>query len=39
MRGCHDDQIPSYLDDFMWFERYGTTPQQAWIGIIQDIAQ
>ena len=39
MRGCHDEQIPSYLDEFMWFERYGTTPQQAWISIIQDIAQ
>ena len=31
MRGCHDEQIPSNLDEFMWFERYGITPQQAWI--------
>ena len=29
MRGYHDEQIPSYLDEFMWFERYGITPQQA----------
>ena len=20
MRGCHDEQPPSYLDEFMWFE-------------------
>ena len=35
MKGCASHQIPSYLDEFMWFE---TTPQQAWINIMTDIA-
>lgn len=25
MRGCMSDQIPSYLDEFMWMEHYGQT--------------
>ena len=24
MRGCHRDQMPSYLDEFLWRERYGS---------------
>ena len=39
MKGCHSHQIPSYLDEFMWRERYGKTSKDAWISIIQDIAQ
>jgi len=23
MKGCHGDQLPSYLDEFMWRECYG----------------
>ena len=34
--GCHAHQIPSYLDEFMWRERYG---QQAWSNIMLDISQ
>ena len=39
MKGCHGDQVPSYLDEFMWRERYGTTARQAYDSIISDIAQ
>ena len=39
MRGCHAQQIPGYLDEFMWRERHGRTGQAAFTGIIGDIAQ
>ena len=39
MKGCHAEQLPSYLDEFMWRERFGTTSRNAWFNIIQDIAQ
>ena len=39
MKGCHSDQIPSYLDEFMWLERHGQTSHMAWINIMRDIAQ
>ena len=35
MKGCHASQLPSYLDEFLWRERYGKT---AWDSILQDIA-
>jgi len=38
MRGCHRHQLPSYLDEFMWFERHGKTPRQAFNNICRDIA-
>ena len=38
MRGCHRHQLPSYLDEFMWFERHGTTLRQAFDSICRDIA-
>ena len=38
MRGCHLVQLPSYLDEFMWRERYGTTASSALEAIIADIA-
>ena len=25
MKGCHRHQLPSYLDEFMWMERWGGT--------------
>ena len=38
MKGCHADMLPSYLDEFMWRERCGKTPSDAFTHIIEDIA-
>ena len=38
MKGCHTGQLPSYLDKFLWRERYGKTGGEAWNNIISDIA-
>ena len=29
MKGCHRSQLPSFLDEFMWFVRHGTAVRQA----------
>ena len=39
MKGCHATQLPSYLDEFMWRERYGRTKSTAFNNIMADIAQ
>ncbi len=39
MRGCHAHQMPSYLDEYMYRERFGTTPRQMYSSILADIAQ
>ena len=39
MIGVHAQQWPSYLDEFMWRERFGGTAQQALGSLIADIAQ
>ena len=39
MKGCHADQLPSYLDEFMWRERFGETSRNAWNNIILHISQ
>lgn len=39
MKGCHADQLPSYLDKFMWRERFGETSRNAWNNIILHISQ
>ena len=39
MRGCHAHQLPSYLDEFMWRERYGKIARDALENIMRDIAQ
>ncbi len=38
MRGVQEHQLPSYLDEFMWRERYGLTQQNVWDNIMRDIA-
>lgn len=38
MRGCHASELASYLDEFMWWERYGTTAGAAYRSITADIA-
>ena len=32
-KGCHHHQLPSHLDEFMWFERHGSTVRQAFDNI------
>ena len=39
MRGCAAKEVPSYLDEFMWRERFGKTSREAMDSIIRDIAQ
>jgi nitrate/nitrite transporter NarK len=38
MRGCLASELPSYLDEFMWRERFGTTAGAAFRSIMADIA-
>ena len=38
MMGCLATELPGYLDEFMWRERYGRTQRLAFNSIIRDIA-
>ena len=38
MKGCDGDQLPSYLDKFMWRERHGKTGHEALHDMMRDIA-
>ena len=38
MKGCHGHQLPRYLDEFIWRERYGTSTFLALQNIMRDIA-
>ena len=38
MNGVHAEQLPSYLDEFMWRERYGTDPNLAFDYILVNIS-
>ena len=33
MKGCRASQLPSYLDEFMWHERFGQTKADAFNNI------
>ena len=38
MRGCHEHQLASYLDEFMYRERYGSTASRCFNCILRAIA-
>jgi transposase-like protein len=37
MKGCHEEKLTSYLDEFMWRERFGATAIAAFDSLIGDI--
>ena len=39
MRGVSEEQLPSYLDEFMWRERYGVSKREAFQNLIAQIKQ
>ena len=39
MKGVAEEQLPSYLDEFMWQERYGRTAREAYNNIVTHIAE
>ena len=38
MKGCHEHQLASYLDEYMYRERYGKTSFECFDSIIADIS-
>ena len=38
MRGCHENELLGYLDEFLWRERRGNTAREAFTNIMSDIA-
>ena len=38
MKGVHAQQLPSYLDEYMWRERYGVDPSSAFTSLVADIS-
>jgi len=38
MKGVRRDAIPSYLDEFMWRERYGKTSSDAFYNMFDQIS-
>ena len=38
MKGCDSNELPGYLDEFMWRERYGRSASEALRNIMQNIS-
>ena len=38
MKGCHREQLASYLDEYMWRERNGANRRLSFYNIMNDIA-
>ena len=38
MKGVHAEQLPSYLDELMWRERYGIDPSFTFTSILADLS-
>ena len=38
MKGCHEHQLPSYIDEFMYRERFGRTARECYNSILHDIS-
>ncbi len=38
MKGCHEQMLSSYLDEFMWREHHGRTASAAMHSLCRDIA-
>ena len=38
MRGCHENELSGYLDEFLWRERRGKTAREAFTNVMSDIA-
>lgn len=39
MKGVRRESLPSYLDEFLWRERYGRTGDDAFTNLLMQIAQ
>ena len=39
MRGVCRDNLPSYLDEYMWRERYGQTTHESFNKVLEHIAE
>ena len=38
LKGVNSLQLPTYLDEFMWRERYGSASEDAFNSVLRDIS-